>query len=381
MATGKRDYYEILGVSSNASQDEIRRAYRQLARKYHPDVNPDDKESEAKFKEINEAQEILLNPDTRARYDQFGHNDPGMGGFGGFTGQGDIGDIFNMFFGGGGPGQSQQRAQGVRDGADLRYDLELTLEESATGVEKTLKINRYVPCKECNGGGAKPGSSPEKCIQCAGQGQVRHVQNTILGSFSTVATCPRCQGDGVIITNPCDKCHGQGRVKQTQERMVRIPAGVDNGTRVQLSGEGDSGLRGGAPGDLYVVITVKESANFQRRGNDLYTKLNATLSQLALGASVQVETLFGTETLHIPAGTQPGAVFKIRGKGMPDVTNRRPQGDQHVVVGVKVPTALNEDQKRLLKELAAASGEDISLLGEHDKSIFGKVKNAFTGSK
>jgi molecular chaperone DnaJ len=381
MSSTKRDYYEVLGVDRSAQPDEIRRAYRQLARKYHPDVNPGDKAAEAAFKEINEAQEVLLNPETRDRYDRFGHDDPTMGA-GGFGGSSGFGDIFDMFFGSG--ATQQQRAQSLRDGADLRYDLEITLEEAASGIEKTLKLSRQQTCSTCRGSGAKSGSSPQRCVQCAGSGQVRHVQQTILGQFATVAPCPRCRGEGVIVTNPCPTCSGQGRVRETTERAVRIPAGVDNGTRIQLSGEGDAGMRGGTAGDLYIVIAVKEHPSFQRRGNDLYHPFQASISQLTLGAAVKVSTLFGVESLQIPTGTQPGTVFRLRGKGMPDVSGRRPPGDLHVIVNVKVPTEVSDEQRRLLRELAAASGEDVSTLAEPEKGFLGKVFDAFsnrTGEK
>jgi molecular chaperone DnaJ len=376
MSSTKRDYYEVLGVEQSSSPDDIRRAYRMLARKFHPDVNPGDKEAEARFKEINEAQEVLLNPETRERYDRYGHEDPGMAGAGGFGGAAGFGDIFDMFFGAGG-GQ-QQRAQSLRDGADLRYDLELTLEEAATGVEKTLKLTRQQTCSTCKGSGAKAGSAPQKCVQCAGSGQVRHVQQTILGSFATVTPCPRCRGEGVVVTSPCPTCSGQGRVRESQDRVIRIPGGVDTGTRVQLTGEGDAGMRGGTPGDLYVVISVKAHPLFQRRDNDLYSQLQASFSQLALGATVQAPTLFGAEPLQIPPGTQPGTMFRMRGKGMPDVSGRRNAGDLHIVVNVKVPTQVSEDQRRLLKELAAAGGEDISILAEPEKGFLGKVFDALS---
>jgi len=372
MSSTKRDYYEILGVQASASADDIRRAYRQLARKYHPDVNPGDHEAEARFKEINEAQEVLLNPEARARYDRYGHDDPALGGFGG--GQG-FGDIFDMFFGAGANG-SQPSATGVRDGADLRYDLELSLEEAATGVEKTLRLTRQQTCATCHGTGSKPGTQPQKCVQCAGSGQVKHIQNTILGSFATVTPCPRCRGEGMIVASPCQTCSGQGRVRETQERLVRIPAGVDNGTRVQLTGEGDAGIRGGSAGDLYVVIGLKDHPIFQRRGNDLYCSFPASFSQLALGANIQAPTLFGAETLQVPAGTQPGTAFHLRGKGMPDVTGRRPPGDLHIVMSVKVPTHVSDEQRRLLIELSAASGEDSALLHEPEKGFLGKVMDA-----
>ncbi len=376
MSSTKRDYYEALGVQSTASADEIRRAYRQLARKYHPDVNPGDHEAEAKFKEINEAQEVLLNPETRARYDRYGHAEQGGAGY---AQAGGFGDIFDMFFGSGGgfQGQQQQRADGMRDGADLRYDLELTLEEAALGAEKTLKLSRQQTCDVCSGSGAKPGTSPQKCVQCAGSGQVKHVQNTILGSFATVAPCPRCRGEGFIIPTPCAKCAGQGRVRETHERVVRIPAGVNTGTRVQLTAEGDAGIRGGSPGDLYVVITVRDHPVFQRRGNDLYCSFGASISQMALGANISVPTLFGTEPLSIPPGSQPGASFKLRGKGMPDVSGRRGPGDLMVVLNVRVPSQVSDEQRRLLKELAAVSGEDVSTLAEPEKSFLGKVMDAF----
>jgi molecular chaperone DnaJ len=374
MSSTKRDYYEILGVERTASPDEIRRAYRQLARKVHPDVNPGNKEAEAQFKEINEAQEVLLNPETRSRYDQYGHDAP-QGGYGG--GGAGFGDIFDMFFGaGGGFGQQQRSGDPTRNGSDLRCDLELTLEEAASGVEKRIRLNRLKSCETCQGSGAKPGTSTQTCLQCAGTGQVRHVQNTILGSFATVTPCPRCKGEGVVVPSPCETCSGDGRVRENTERVVRIPAGVDNGTRVQLTGEGDAGVRGGAPGDLFIVIGIKEHPLFQRRGNDLYCQYAASFSQLALGAAVQIPTLTGQDALSIPAGTQPGATFRLKGKGMPDVTGRRVQGDMHVIVSVKVPTQVTDDQRRLLRELAAASGEDLNSLAEQDKGFIGKVMGA-----
>ncbi len=376
MATSgaKRDYYEVLGVSEQSTPDDIRRAYRQLARKYHPDVNPGNAEAEANFKEINEAQEILLNPEARARYDQYGHSGgPSMSGGGGGAG---FGDIFDMFFGAGAAQQQRAQQGGVRDGADLRYELSLTLEEAALGADKVLKITRLQTCSVCTGSGAKPGTQPQKCVQCAGTGQVRHVQNTILGSFATVVACPRCRGEGIIIPTPCTNCQGSGRVRETVERPVKIPAGVDSGTRVQLRGEGDAGVRGGDAGDLYIMITVQDHSKFQRKGSNLFTPLDLSYSQLALGTTVEAQTLFGNEPLNIPPGTQPGASFRLRGKGMPDVTGQRPQGDLHVVVNVKIPTHLNDEQRRLLRELAAAGGEDVSLLHE-DKGLLSKVKGAF----
>ncbi|MDQ2799864.1 MAG: J domain-containing protein, partial [Armatimonadota bacterium] len=302
---------------------------------------------------------------------------PAMG-FGGM-GEGGFGDIFDMFFGAGGGGgrASGERArQQATQGSDLRYDLEITLEEAASGIPKTLRLSRLEACETCHGNGAKAGTTPQTCPACAGAGQVRHVQNTILGSFATVAPCARCGGAGRIITDPCPTCRGQGRLRRTAEHTVDIPAGVDSGTRLVDPGQGDAGLRGGGRGDLYVIIYVQPHAQFTRRGMDVLHEAPVTFAQATLGDTFEVPILGGTERLTIPEGTQPGTAFRLRGKGFPDVNARSPErGDQIVSIKMKVPTKLTEEQRRLVKELAAASGETLHL---DERGLFGKVKDVFS---
>ena len=377
MAT-KRDYYEVLSVSRTAAVTEIRSAYRKLAAKYHPDVNPGDKGAEEKFKELNEAHEVLSSPEKRQVYDQYGHNGPaGMGGMG----EGGFGDIFDMFFGagaGGGGGRSsgERARQQATQGNDLRYDLEITLEEAASGIPKVLSLSRLDSCDTCQGSGAKSGTAPQTCPACSGTGQVRHVQNTILGSFATVAPCARCRGEGRVVSDPCPTCRGQGRLRRTVEHTVDIPAGVDSGTRLVDPNQGDAGLRGGPRGDLYVIIYIQPHAQFTRRGMDVIFEAPVTFAQAALGDTFEVPILGGMEKLTIPEGTQPGATFRLRGKGFPDVNSRSPErGDQIVSIKMKVPTRLTEEQRRLVKELAAASGET---LHTEDRGLLGKVKGAFS---
>ena len=372
MAT-KRDYYDALGVPKTASVAEIRSAYRKLAAKYHPDVNPGDHTAEEKFKEINEANEILSSPEKRQMYDQYGHDGPPQG----FGGEGGFGDIFDMFFGAGGGRGGQERArQQATQGNDLRYDLEITLEEAAFGVSKTLRLSRLEGCDVCHGEGAKAGSTPQVCPTCSGSGQVRHVQNTILGSFASVVPCARCRGEGRIISDPCPACRGQGRQRQTVERVVDIPAGVDSGVRLVDPNQGDAGLRGGMRGDLYVVIFVQAHALFTRRGMDVIYEAPVSFAQASLGDTFEVPILGGTEKITIPEGTQPGATFRLRGKGLPDVNSRNGErGEQIVTIKVKVPTRLTDDQRRLIKELAAASGET---LHADERGFFGKLKGTIS---
>jgi len=373
----KRDYYEVLGVTRTASVTEIRSAYRKLAAKYHPDVNLGDKGAEEKFKELNEAHEVLSSSDKRPLYDQYGHEGPAAG-FGGM-GEGGFGDIFDMFFGAGGGGgrPSGERArQQATQGNDLRYDLEITMEEAASGIPKSLRLSRMDACGTCHGNGSKAGSAPQTCSACSGTGQVRHVQNTILGSFATVAPCARCGGAGRIITDPCATCRGQGRVRQTAEHTVDIPAGVDSGTRLVDPGQGDAGPRGGGRGDLYVIIYVQPHAHFTRRGMDVVHEASVTFAQATLGDTFEVPILGGTEKITIPEGTQPGTTFRLRGKGFPDVNSRSPErGDQIVSIKLKVPQKLTEEQRRLVRELAVASGETIHA---EDRGLLGKVKGAFS---
>lgn len=373
----KRDYYEVLGVTRTASVTEVRSAYRKLAAKFHPDVNPGDKSAEEKFKELNEAHEVLSSPEKRPLYDQYGHE--GAAGMGGM-GEGGFGDIFDMFFGAGGGGGGRAGGERARQqaaqGNDLRYDLEISMEEAASGVPKLLRLSRMDACGTCHGGGSKAGSSPQTCSACAGVGQVRHVQNTILGSFATVAPCARCGGAGRVITDPCPTCRGQGRVRQTVEHTVDIPAGVDSGTRLVDPSQGDAGARGGGRGDLYVIIYVQPHPHFTRRGMDVVHEAAVTFAQATLGDSFEVPILGGAERLTIPEGTQPGTTFRLRGKGFPDVNARsQERGDQIVSIKLKVPQKLTEEQRRLVKELAVASGETIHA---DDRGLLGKVKGAFS---
>lgn len=373
MAT-KRDYYEVLGVQRNASVQEIRSAYRKLAAKYHPDVNPGDKEAEEQFKEINEAHEVLSTQQRRTVYDQYGHDGPQQG----FGGDGfGVGDIFDMFFGGGHPGASQQARHQAKQGDDLRFDLEISLEEAAFGVEKTIRLARQESCKTCSGSGAKPGSSAQTCSTCNGSGQVRHVQNTILGSFATVAPCTRCRGEGKIISDPCMTCRGHGRNRETLEHAIKVPAGIDAGQSLVEQGAGDVGLRGGSRGDLYIVISLKKHPNFTRKGRELHYEAKLSISQATLGATLEIPVLGGIEKLVVPEGTQPGSMFRLRGHGFPDVNRRNSteRGDQIVTARVQIPLRLNDEQRRLLNEYALASGETPS---PDEPGFFDKVKEHFT---
>jgi molecular chaperone DnaJ len=377
MAT-KRDYYEVLGIERTSTVTEIRSAYRKLAARYHPDVNPGDHEAEDRFKEINEAHEVLSSDEKRRIYDQYGHE--GMqGGFGSQEGFG-VGDIFDMFFGAGGgqrAGGTDRARQQATIGSDLRYDLEITLEEAATGVEKELKLSRQEPCTACSGSGARAGTSPQICPACHGVGQVRHVQNTILGSFATVTPCVRCRGEGRIVADPCPTCNGNGRIRGTVEHTVRVPAGVDTGTRLVDHSQGDAGVRGGARGDLYIVVYVQPHAHLTRKGRDIVYEAPVSFAQATLGDTFEVPILGGHERITIPEGTQPGATIRLRGKGLPEV-NGRPQdrGDQLVVIQLRVPTRLTDEQRRLLKDFAHASGETLTA---DERGLFEKVKDAFTG--
>lgn len=380
----KRDYYEVLGVSRDASQEEIKKAYRKLARKYHPDANPDDPSAVEKMKEINEAYEVLGNPEKRAKYDQFGHmgeQAQGFGGFGNFGGDfggfGDFGSIFDMFFG---QGASQGgRPTGPERGADLRYDLEIDLEDAAFGVEKELRLNRLDTCDTCGGTGARPGTAPKTCPNCHGTGQVRHTQQTPFGTFTRVGTCPRCRGEGAVIEDPCPSCHGEGKVRKLRTISLKVPAGVDSGSRLRVAGEGEAGRRGGPPGDLYVYVHVRPHKLFKRVGNDVHIEIPIGFAQAALGSEVEVPLLGGkTAKVKIPAGTQTGTAFALNGKGMPNLKGYG-RGDQIVTVKVVTPTRLSEKQKELLRQLAETEGEYVL---EHSEdgglgTQFQKVKDAF----
>jgi molecular chaperone DnaJ len=368
MAT-KRDYYEVLGVARGAAEDEIKKAYRKLAVKFHPDKNPGNKEAEEKFKEVGEAYEVLSNADKRAAYDRFGHaafSGPGGGGApqgaGGhmdpfdlfrevFGGGGGGGGIFDEFFGGGGGGDGRPGAAGA--GADLRYDLELTFDEAVTGCEKEIRFRRKNPCKTCEGSGAAPGAKLVKCPTCQGRGQVRASMG---GFISVMQTCPRCRGAGFILDNPCATCAGEGRAEEQASVKLRIPPGVDTGTRLRSTGNGEAGFRGGRAGDLYVVLHVREHALFHREGDDLFCDLPVPFPTAALGGDVEVPTLAGKATIHVPAGTQHGRLLRLRGKGVPNVSGRG-TGDLSFRVQVEVPVKLSGEQKRRLEEFARTTGE------------------------
>jgi molecular chaperone DnaJ len=373
----KRDYYEVLEVGRDASDADIKKAYRKLAKQYHPDLNPGDKNAEAKFKEVNEAYEVLSDPNKRARYDQFGHAgvDPnsfgGAGaGFGDFD-FGGIGDIFESFFGGG-FGRSSRSRSGPQKGADIKYSMQLTFEEAAFGVEKEISIHRHENCSNCGGTGAKPGTSPETCKHCNGTGQVQYRQSTPFGQFVNVKTCDVCRGEGKIITNPCPECSGKGKIKKTVKRNVNIPAGIDDGQTISLRGEGEPGTRGGPAGDVYITISVKPHSIFRRQGNDVVCEMPITFVQAALGAELEVPTLDGKVKYSIPEGTQTGSIFRLKNKGIPYLRGNG-RGDQYVKVEIDVPKKLNEKQKDLLRQFAEISGDDVY---EQRKGFFDKMKDA-----
>jgi molecular chaperone DnaJ len=372
----KRDYYETLGVSRNASTDEIKKVFRTLARKFHPDVNKEPG-AESKFKEINEAYSILSDNQRRAQYDRFGHAGPqfagagaGFEGFdfsdlfrGGFSsgfGEGNFEDIFETFFGGG-----QRRSSGPHRGDDLRYDITISLEEAAKGIDKEIDLPHFVTCQTCKGTGARPGTKPEKCGTCRGSGQVRRVQRTMLGSFTQITTCPDCQGTGEVIKSFCVECHGRGQVKKTHKVELKIPAGVDTGNKLRIPKAGDTGERGGSPGDLYIFITVKNHPMFQRDGADIHYKTIITFAQAAIGIELEVPTLEGKASLKVPAGTQPNTVLRMREKGMPHLNSHayrqagRARGDQYVHIEIETPTNLTKEEAELMRKLAQMRGEKL----------------------
>lgn len=348
-----RDYYESLGVGKSASQDEIKRAYRNLARKFHPDVNKEAGAGE-KFKEINEAYQVLSDPNKRSQYDYYGETGAGGGGFGGgegfrgFEGFGEFGDLFDTFF-----GQRGARRTGAARGEDLRFDLRITLEEAARGVEKEIEVLHYTACSTCKGTGAKPGTSPVKCSTCGGSGQVRRNQHTILGNFTQVVTCPTCHGEGMMIKSPCPTCGGSGLEKKRHKVKIKIPAGIDSGSRLRVPGAGNAGSRGGSPGDLYVFIAVEQHPLFNRDGANLYFRTSISFLQAILGDEIPVPTLDGEATLKIPAGTQPNTNFKLKGRGLPQL-DRRERGDLYVLVEVAIPSKLTKEQENLLRQFKHA---------------------------
>lgn len=368
----KRDYYEVLGVDRNASQDEIKKAYRKLARQYHPDVNKSS-DAEQKFKEVKEAYDVLGDEQKKANYDRFGHADPtqGFGGagdadFGGF------GDIFDMFFGGGG----RRNPNAPRQGADLQYTMTINFEEAIFGKSTEIRIPKEEECDTCFGTGAKPGTKPETCPVCHGTGQQEQVQNTPFGRVVNRRVCMHCSGKGKIVREKCPSCRGNGKIKKQKTIPIRIPAGVDHGTQVRVAGQGEPGVNGGPPGDLYIVLRVKSHPFFEREGQDIYCEMPITFVQAALGDEIEVPTLSGRVKLKIPAGTDTGTLFRIKGKGVP--ANRgQAQGDQHVQVKIRTPKKLTERQKELLREFAEISGDQLP--DEQSESFFKKMKKAFKG--
>ena len=370
----KRDFYEVLGVGRDASDRDIKKAYRRLAMKYHPDRNPDDKAAEEKFKEANEAYEVLSDAQKKAAYDQYGHAgvDPNMGGGHGHGagGFGDIfGDVFGDIFGGGGGGGRRSR---VQRGADLRYNMELDLEEAVRGVEKQIRIPTLVGCETCNGSGAKPGTSPKTCGTCGGVGQVRMQQ----GFFSVQQTCPACHGEGSTVTDPCTDCHGRGRTEETKTLSVKIPAGVDTGDRIRLAGEGEAGSHGGPAGDLFVQVAVRQHPIFDRDGRNLYCEVPVSFVDAALGGEIEVPTLDGRVKLKVPAESQTGKMFRLRGRGVPPVRGGA-TGDLLCKVVVETPVNLNSRQKELLREFQSTLDEKYEKHSPKKTSFFDGVKKFF----
>lgn len=366
------NYYTLLGVERDATEADIKRAYRGLARKYHPDVAADKTTAEARFKEINEAYEVLGDPQKRQHYDRFGTapngasagQAPGPFGGEGFT------DIFDMFFGGGGRSGSQ-RSNGPQRGSDLRYDLQITLEEAFGGAEREIAFNHLGQCETCAGSGAKPGTLVQRCDRCGGSGAMRAVRQTPLGQFVTQTTCTKCGGEGTFVPTPCETCRGRGRVERERSLTVKIPAGVDDGSRIRVSGNGEGGARGGTAGDLYVYLSIAQHQLYRREGADLYFEQPIAFTQAALGATLDVAALDGDVPLQIAAGTQTGATYRVRGKGMPTVRGSA-RGDLLVSVRVSVPTKLSRRERELLEEFARLEGDELQ-----DRTFFDRVKDAF----
>lgn len=367
------DYYEVLGVPRDAAEGDIKRAYRQLARKHHPDVNEDKLAAEDRFKEINEAYEVLSDPQKRANYDRFGHAGDGAGvGFGGFAAEG-FGDIFDMFFGNarGGAAGGAARAYGPQRGSDLRYDLEITLEEAFSGTEREISFRHLTACRTCKGTGAEPGTLVVSCDRCGGSGVARQVRQTPLGQFVTQTTCGKCQGEGQIVQQPCKTCAGRGRMDGETRLTVKIPAGVDDGSRIRLSGSGEAGARGGPDGDLYVYLSVRRHERFRRNGLEIAVDVPISFAKAALGGEIRVPSLEGDLPFTVPAGTQSGSLQRLRGKGMPAVRGGA-RGDLLVALHVVVPSKLSKRQRELLEEFAQAEEQP-----DADRSFFDRVREAF----
>ncbi|MBM4422554.1 MAG: molecular chaperone DnaJ [Chloroflexi bacterium] len=372
----KRDYYDILGVPREASKDDIKGAYRRLAKQYHPDVNKD-KGAEERFKEVSEAYSVLSDDEKRAAYNRYGHaafqGGAGVNDFGSFT----VDDIFEQFFGGFGSARASGARRGPRRGADLRYELNITFADAVHGAQKEIEITRAEVCPTCVGTGAEPGTSPTRCSTCKGAGEVRQVRQTFLGSMVNVSTCPACHGTGETIATPCHTCKGRAKVRSTKKLIVNIPPGVDTGTQIRLSNEGEPGASGGPAGNLYVVINVEPHPYFRRRGDDIWMEFSVNMAQAALGAEVQVPTVDGEERLKVPPGTQPGTVFPLRSRGVPRL-QRNGRGDQFVVINVLIPTNLTAEQKKTLKELGKTL-EGPHAGSEEKKSFLDSLADFFSG--
>lgn len=373
----KRDYYEILGVGKDASKDEIRKAFRTLARKYHPDVNKS-KDAPEKFKEISKAYEVLSDPQKRAQYDQFGEADPNeqhQGGFSGFGGQGfgadfgGFGDIFDQIFNGG--GSRRRNPNAPRQGADLQYEMTISFEDAAFGKTTDIQVPKEETCSTCHGTGARPGTRPETCAHCHGTGQLNTEQNTPYGRIVNRRVCPYCKGTGKIVKNPCRTCNGHGKVKVNKKIEVKIPAGIDDGQQIRLSGQGGTGVNGGPSGDLYIIFSVQPHKVFHRDGDNIYLEVPLSFAQVALGDEIEVPTLYGDVRLRIPAGTQTGTKFRLKGKGIKNVRGYG-QGDEHVQVRVVTPKHLNEEEKTLLRKLEGVNKG--SMNSENNESLFDKMK-------
>ena len=378
MAEQKRDYYEVLGVSRGASEDESKKAYKKMARKYHPDLNPGDKTAEEKFKEVNEAYEVLSDADKKARYDQYGHAgvDPnfGAGGFGGgFDGSfdfGDLGDIFGSFFGGGFGGGRRTNPNAPQRGESIRMSIAISFEEAAFGCEKAVTVERYETCDTCHGNGCAPGTSPEVCPDCHGTGTVQVRRQTPMGVFATSSPCPKCGGKGRIIHQPCKDCRGSGMVRKKKTIQASIPAGIDNGQTISIRGQGNAGKNGGPAGDLLITITVRPHELFRREGTSVLCEAPITFTQAVLGAELEIPTIDGKVKYTLPEGTQSGTTFRLKGKGIPSI-NGRGRGDQYVTVYIETPKNLNKEQKEALKKFAETMGESNY---EEQKKFFKKFK-------
>lgn len=379
----KKDYYELLGLEKGASDEEIKKAFRKSALKYHPDRNPGDKEAEEKFKELNEAYQVLSDPEKKAQYDQFGTTDFNGSGFGGgsggfdFSGFGGFGDIFDSFFGGGFGGSS--RRNGPQQGEDLEYALNLTFEEAVFGTEKQITITRSENCEKCSGTGAKAGTHPKTCDKCGGAGQIRVQRNTPLGNFVSMSACDKCGGKGTIITDPCSECKGKGKLRKQRKIKINVPAGVDTGNVIPIRGQGEHGVNGGPAGDLYISLRVAAHPTFKRRGFDIYIDTHISFGKATLGTELKVPTIDGDVKYDVPAGTQPGTVFRLKGKGVPRV-NGHGRGDQYVNVIVDIPKNLNLKQKEALVMYMEASGEieekEVTDEDSSKKSFVDKIKDS-----